>query len=197
MAMTTGVVSGVPRRPITDLLHDVRNGDRRAADDLMRLVYEELRSMARARLRYGHRLMALDTSALVNEAYLKLFGAGQVDWHDRNHFFAVASRAMRQILVDHARKAGAAKRGNHVQPMPLDEGLVEAASTADEILAIDAALGRLARLDQRLAQVVELRYFVGLRMDEIATVLGVTVRTVGRDWEKARRLLKALYEEPQ
>lgn len=174
---------------ITGLLAAMGDGDEGARDRLFALVYGELRERARqqlARLRPGE---TVDTTALVHEAYLKLAPRSQAQYADRVHFFAVASRAMRQILVDYARKRSAQKRGAGAPIVSLDDGAGSLASRADELLALDAALERLTALDARLARVVELRFFGGLSVEDTAEVLQSSPRTVKRDWRKARMLL--------
>jgi RNA polymerase sigma factor (TIGR02999 family) len=144
-------------------------------------------------MRIAHRHMqgesdghTLNTTALAHEAWLKLVDVQRVDWQDRSHFLAMASRAMRRILIDHARERSAARRGGGVVPLPLDEAAQVAAQNPESLIALDDALNRLAELNARLAQVVECRYFGGLTEDETAAALGVTTRTVQRDWVKAR-----------
>jgi RNA polymerase sigma factor (TIGR02999 family) len=176
---------------ITELLVAWRAGDRDALDRLFPLVYEELRQIAHRRLgreREGH---TLGTTALVNEAYLKLVDQTRAQWADRAHFFAVAARAMRRILVDYARRHQALKRGGAPVHVNLDdEALADAALVADQradtLLAVDDALTRLAELDERLCRVVECRFFGGYTEEETAEVLGVAPRTVRRDWVKAK-----------
>ncbi|HMB68811.1 MAG TPA: sigma-70 family RNA polymerase sigma factor [bacterium] len=173
---------------VTRLLDGVRRGDADARERLYDLVYEDLRRIARAHLR-GRATGTLGTTAMVNEAYLRLAGAEERSWNDRVHFLSVASRAMRQILVDQARRKLAAKRGGGQTPLELDEGRVGEEPRVLEIVALDQALDRLKTLDERLARVVELRFFGGLSVEETASVLGVTDRTVKRDWRKARSVL--------
>jgi RNA polymerase sigma factor (TIGR02999 family) len=176
---------------ITDLLAAMGEGDARARDRLFNLVYDELRARARqqlARLRLGE---TLNTTALVHEAYLKVAPRAAVSYADRVHFFAIASRAMRHILVDYARRGSRQKRGAGTMMVQLDDDDVNAAipEHADELLALDAALERLAALDERLSRVVELRFFGGLSVEETADVLQSSPRTVKRDWRKARMFL--------
>ena len=173
---------------ITERLLAIRERGREALDDLVPLVYDRLRVMAHARLR-GNRAASLDTTALVHEAYLKLVDQSRSEWLDRSHFFAVAATAMRQIVVDRARRRGTAKRGHAVRPATLDEDVPGASIPAEEVLALDEALTQLGTLDERLAKMVELRFFVGLSIEETAGVLGLDPRTVNRDWRVARALL--------
>jgi RNA polymerase sigma factor (TIGR02999 family) len=180
---------------VTRLLEQIRAGNAGARDRLYSMVYEDLRRIARAHLR-GRATGTLGTTAMVNEAYLRLAGDGERSWNDRVHFLSVASRAMRQILVDHARRKLAAKRGGGQAALSLDEERVGEEPRIVEILALDQALDRLKALDERLTRVVELRFFGGLSVEETASVLGVTDRTVKRDWQKARAVLHAWLNEP-
>jgi RNA polymerase sigma factor (TIGR02999 family) len=167
-------------RTVTLLLRDWRAGDRGALDELMPIIYGELHRLAAGYLRgerVGHTFRPTD---LVSEAYLRLADGGQPEWNDRVHFFAIAARTMRQILVDHARRRNAAKRGDGDRAATLDENIV-APDRPDDLLALDAALAALEAVDERKARVVELHYFGGLTHDEVAEALGVHVNTVGRD----------------
>lgn len=180
---------------VTALLHDLR-GDANAVDALMPVVYEELRGIARRQLRHERPGHTLSTTALVHEAYVRLVDQTRVEWQDRAHFFAVAARAMRRILVDHARRRTAQKRGGNQQPIPLDEAQLAMDAQADLLLSLDEALDRLAAFSERLAQVVELRFFGGMTEEETAEALGLSARTVRRDWVKAKAwLFKELYPE--
>lgn len=172
--------------PITDLLLQVRVGDASAMDRLFPLVYDEMRRRAHRALQREHPDHTLGTTGLVHEAYLKLVDQTRVGWKDRAHFFAVAALAMRRILVDYARRHRRAKRGGGVSPVTLDEGAVSLDERAENLVALDEALTRLGELNPRLSQVVECRFFGGLTEEEIAEALGVTTRTVKRDWAKAR-----------
>ena len=160
-----------------------------AEDAFYPVVYEELKRIARHHLRVGDAKATLSTTELVHEAYLKISPGPAAGWDGRGHFFGAASRAMRQVLVDFARRRGAAKRGGSMQRISLgsEEGTLDL--ELDSILTLDAALEKLNGLDQRLRQIVELRYFAGLTESEIATMLGVTVRTIERNWLKARMFL--------
>jgi RNA polymerase sigma factor (TIGR02999 family) len=173
---------------ITNLLIDVRDGKRQAVDALLPLVYEQLRAVAHRRLMAGPGA-GLDTTDLVHEAYLKLFDQTRLSVHDRKHFFAVAAMAMRQVLVDQARRRAAHKRGGGAPHVELESAQVSVESSAEEILSLDEALRRLSSVDDRLGRVVELRFFGGLSVEEVAEVLEVDPRTVKRDWRKARALL--------
>ena len=176
------------QQEITDLLLDLRSGDRLAVDRLLPLVYEELRGIAHRlmlRERTGH---TLSTTALVHETYLRLVDQQRVDWADRGHFFAIAATAMRRVLVDYARRHTAAKRDAGVR-VTLEDAPAVADERAGELLAVDEALTRLATMNERLAQVVECRFFGGLTAEETAAALQVTTRTVERDWAKAKMWL--------
>jgi RNA polymerase sigma factor (TIGR02999 family) len=182
-------------REITDLLAALRHGDRSAMDRLLPLVYDELRRRAHDQLGRGGRSGTLSTTGLVHEAYLKLVDSPRQDWEDRNHFFGVAVKAMRSVVVDYARRRGAQKRGGDARRVELEDGLLRVEQDASAILAIHEALERLAAVDARLSDLVELRFFGGLSVDETAQVLGVSDRTVKRDWVKARTLLFGLLNE--
>lgn len=175
---------------ITLLLARARDGDRAAFDSLFELLYPELRRIARARLAPHVRDAMLDTTALVHECYLKFAGAARLQPADRVHFLAYAATVMRSVIVDTARAGLAQRRGGDAAHVTLNTGVAEAvANPEDEILDVHEALDGLARLDPRLAKVVEMRYFGGMKETEIAESLGLTERTVRRDWEKARLLL--------
>jgi RNA polymerase sigma factor (TIGR02999 family) len=178
---------------VTELLLAYRGGEPGAFGRLLPLVYEHLRSVARAQLRREARHRAgmhtLSTTALVHEAYFKLADVSRLDVQDRAQFLAVAARAMRQVLVDHARRFRAEKRGGGAVHLDLDAAEVAVEERADVLVALDESLARLTKLSPRLAQVVELRFFGGLTEEEAAQVLGVTDRTVRRDWVKARAWL--------
>jgi RNA polymerase sigma factor (TIGR02999 family) len=173
---------------VTRLLALAQEGDAAALDRLLPLVYGELRALAhRQRLRQGA-AETLNTTALVHEAYEKL-ARGSASWNDRAHFFRVAAKAMRQVLVDYARAQTAAKRGGEAPVLPLDEARLLPTERAAEVVALDEALGRLLVLDPRQGEVVELRYFVGLTIPETADVLGLSPATVKREWTAARAWL--------
>jgi len=178
---------------VTRLLRIARDGDANALEQIYELVYAELRRIAAARLRAERDGHTLQPTALVNEAYLKLAASPGAGIQDRSHFLSVAARAMRQVLVDHARRRDAAKRGAGVAPATLTGRRLASPDPAgldsDELLALDAALDRLDAMDSRLRQVVELRFFGGLTDTEVGEVLGVTRRTVQRDWTRARAWL--------
>lgn len=175
---------------VTRLLRRYGAGDDDALQPLMELVVPELHRIAAAQFRRESRAITLQPTALVNEYYLRLVGAKEVDWEDRSQFLGFAARVMRQILVDHARRRGAEKRGGGEAPVTLTDASSGSESRVVDLLALDAALQRLARLDPRQHQVAELRYFVGLTVEEIAGLLGVGTATVKRDWSHARAWLK-------
>ena len=177
------------REDITRILHELRKGDAGAADVLLPLVYAELHAMAHRRLTPGARDVTLDTTALVHEAYVRLFDRSRLEWTDRRHFFSVAAIARRQIIVDHARRRGAAKRGGELRRVDLEASNLAVDQQADEIVALNDALSRLSQLDERLGRIVELRFFGGLSVEEVAEVMDMSERTVKRDWRKARALL--------
>jgi RNA polymerase sigma factor (TIGR02999 family) len=176
---------------ITEALCAVRDGAPDAMDRLTPLVYEQLKQIARRQLRrepVGH---TLSTTGLVHEAYLRLVDQTRVDWQDRGHFFAVASGAMRRILVDYARRYRAKRRGGDtggapVRPIPLDDTDISVAERADALVALDEALERLGRIDEQQSRVVECRFFGGLTEAETAAALGISQRTVAREWVTAK-----------
>ena len=174
---------------ITRLLVDWRAGDQAALDQLMPLVHDELRRLARRHMaheRVGHTLQA---TALVNEAFVRLIDVRQVKWQDRAHFFAMSSRLMRRILVDFARSKGYQKRGGGAQKVSFDEALIVTREPGEDLVALDDALDALATFDPRKAQVVEMRFFGGLSVEETAEALHVSVDTVMRDWKLAKAWL--------
>jgi RNA polymerase sigma factor (TIGR02999 family) len=174
------------QQQITQLLLDWSDGDKSALDALMPLVYEELRRLARHYMRGERQGHTLQTTALVNEAYTRLVDYKQMRWQDRAHFFAVAAQAMRRVLVDHARNHRRDKRGAGAVKVSLDEVAMMADEQAAEMVALDAALTSLAEFDPRKSQIVELRYFGGLSIEETAEVLGISPVTVKRDWSTAK-----------
>lgn len=181
---------------VTVLLERWSEGDADARDHLLPLVYDELRRLARHHLVDEHRAETLNTTALVHEAYLKLVRLDRTAFRSRAYFYAVASRAMRRILVDHARAHGRQRRGSGVLPVAFDDALVAAEERAGDLIALDEALERLAARDERMSQVVEYRFFGGLTADEIGEVLGIPVAVVRQEWTLARTwLYRALAEE--
>lgn len=179
------------QREITELLAALGAGEEEALNELFEAVYTELRRLAHGQRRRWRGEETLNTTALIHEAYIKLFEGGERRWRSRGHFFAVACRAMRQILIDRARRSSAEKRGGDWQREPLAaaEPVAMPAAARDELLALDEALSRLERLDPRQAWVVECRFFGGLGIEETAEAVGASVPTVVRDWRAARSWL--------
>ncbi len=176
-------------KEVTQLLLDWSNGNQAALDRLTPLVYEELHRLAHqhmSRERRHQQAHTLQTSALVNEAYLRLIDQRNVHWQNRSHFFSIASRLMRRILVDHARAHTRAKRGGGALRVSLDEAAFVSQERAEELVALDEALTSLAAIDPRKCQVVELRFFGGMSVEETAAALGVSPVTVKRDWSTAK-----------
>lgn len=174
------------RDEITEILRDWGGGDSHAAERLMPLVYDELRRLARSflsRERIGH---TLQPTALVNEAFVRLVDQTRVNWQNRAHFYGIASSMMRRVLIDHARARASGKRGGAAVHLSIDEIQVPLEDRAASFVALDEALQTLEQMDERKCKVVEMRFFGGLTDAEIAEVLGVTTRTVLRDWKKAR-----------
>jgi RNA polymerase sigma factor (TIGR02999 family) len=178
-----------PAGQVTRLLASVRQGNREAVDLVFNLVYSELHTAARRQLARARPGQTLETTVLVHEAYLKLVDSAQANWTDRGHFFAVAAKAMRQIIIDYARWTSRKKRGGAVQKISLDGIDVASEERADELLALDAALTRLESFSERLARIVELRFFAGLSVDETADTLALPPHQVKREWRKARAFL--------
>lgn len=174
---------------ILEILAAAREGDEDAVERLFPLVYAQLRGTARGQLRRWRPGNSLNTTALVHEAYIKLVGRSQLEVKDRHHFFALAARAMRQIVVDHARSRQAKKRGGEWAPVTLRESQQGADGRGVEVLALDRALEALSRRSERLGKLVELRFFGGFTFEETAEVLGLSRRTAHRDWRKARAFL--------
>jgi len=174
---------------LTELLAAWGDGDRSALDKLIPLVHDELRRLAHRYMsgeRTGH---TLETTALVNEAYIRLIDSSRVRWQNRTHFFAVSAQLMRRILVDYARSHRSIKRGGGSPPAPLDDALAFSPERDTDLVALDEALSRLASLDERKSRVVELRFFGGLAVEETAEALGVSPDTVMRDWRLAKSWL--------
>jgi RNA polymerase sigma factor (TIGR02999 family) len=175
---------------VTQLLLAWRQGDAGALDRLLPVVYEELHRLAHARMRAespGDHM--LQTTALVHEAFLRLAGGPAVAWQDRVHFYALCARVMRRILIDQARERRSLKRGGNQSPLPIESCLGAVPARDDDLLALDEALAQLTKLDSRMGQVVELRFFAGLSVDESAEALGVSSKTIHRDWQVARNWL--------
>ncbi|HZL36193.1 MAG TPA: sigma-70 family RNA polymerase sigma factor [Tepidisphaeraceae bacterium] len=174
---------------MTQILKAIDCGEAKAAGELLPLVYDELRKLARHRMSGEAADHTLQPTALVHEAYLRLVGKDNPGWQNRAHFFAAAAEAMRRILVDHARRKQADKRGGDLERQPLDSAQLVAPSPGNDIVALDEALGRLKRIEPQAAQVVELKYFAGLSLQEIAQMLGISPRTADRQWAYARAWL--------
>lgn len=174
---------------VTQILRELRQGNRGAQDRLIPLVYRELRRIAGAHLRREPDTHTLQPTALVHEAYMRLVDITQVDWQGRTHFFSVASTLMRRILVEHARANRTHKRGGGEDTLYVSDALLPSPGRAPEILALDDALNLLARLDERQAKIVEMRFFGGMTEQETGDVLGISVRTVKRDWRVAKAWL--------
>ena len=175
---------------VTQLLIAWGNGDQSARDELMPLVYEELHRLAHRYMNHERTGHTLETSALVNEAFLKLVDQKHVHWQNRAHFFGIAARMMRRILVDYARSRQYAKRGGGAQQVSFDDVLIVAKERVQEVVALDDALKDLAQFDQRKSQIVELRFFGGLSIEETAELLKVSPGTVTRDWTLAKAWLR-------
>ena len=175
---------------VTKMLRDWRNGDQEALEQLIPVVYDELHRQAARYLRREHPGHILQTTALIHEAYLRLINQQNIEWQNRAHFYAIAARLMRQILVDHARRRQATKRGGSDIKVPLEEAMVISPGENVDLVALDEALTRLAAIDPQQSRIVELRYFSGLSVEETAEVLGVSSRTVNRDWNVAKAWLR-------
>jgi RNA polymerase sigma factor (TIGR02999 family) len=179
-----------PPEEVTQLLVDWSNGNRAALDKLMPLVYGELHRLAHQYMRQERPGHTMQTSGLVNEAYLKLVDQREVHWQNRAHFYGIAAQLMRRILVDHARSRQYVKRGGRTSHVPLDEVLIVSEERGAEVIALDDALKGLATFDERKSQIVEMRFFGGLSIEETAEVLGVSPGTVMRDWTLAKAWLR-------
>ena len=182
-------------KAITQLLVDWRDGDEEARNQLIGLVYAELRRVAHSHLRRERPRHTLQTTALVNEAYLELVDQRRVHWQNRAHFFGVAAQLMRRILVEYARRRAALKRGGHALCVSLDPDLGPASGRDIAIVALDDALKGLEQLDPQQSHIVELRFFGGLTVEETARVIGVSPRTVKREWRSAKAWLQRELEE--
>lgn len=174
---------------ITRLLIDVQEGDREAHNALFEAVYNQLRNIARMQLASERKGHTFSKTALVHEAYIKLVDLSHIEWQDRAHFYAIASKAMRQILVDYARKKKAEKRGGNRQRITLKEDMLDLEQHAEEIIALNDLIDKMNEFDERKSKVVEMRFFAGMTIREIAEFLNVSTRTVDRDWLKARTWL--------
>ncbi len=180
---------------VAELITHVTQAHAASATELADMLYRELRRMARAYMRRERREHTLEPTALANEAYLRLVNAGDVDWQGRAHFLGIAARTMRLVLVDHARRRDAKKRGGDRERLPLHEATVALGQPDLAILDLDAALGELATLDERKARVVEMRFFSGMQAKEIGEVLGIAAATVQDDWYAARAWLRGRLRE--
>jgi RNA polymerase sigma factor (TIGR02999 family) len=174
---------------VTQLLLAWREGDEAALGELLPLVYDELHRLAARYMRRESPGHTLQTSALVNEAFIRLIDQREVHWKNRAHFFGIAAQLMRRILLDHARGQARAKRGGGVHRVSLDEGAIVSAQRAAELIALDDALNALAAFDSRKSRIVELRFFGGLSNEEVAEVTGISLRTIEREWRKAKAWL--------
>lgn len=174
---------------VTLALTRIREGDDAARDELVQLVYQELRRLAKAQLRRERSNHTLQPTALVHETYLRLLGKELPDWQDRAHFFSAAAHVMRNILVDHARTVNAQKRGGGTAPVPLTEVVAGIDGRADQILSVDAALNKLDQWSPRQRTIVEMRFYAGFTEEEIAEMLHLSVRTIKREWAMAKAWL--------
>jgi len=192
VAGETFPIQDPPMAELTELLEAMRAGDTGAFDEIFSLTYSELREMAHQRLHRSNRVTSLDTTALVHECYLRLVRLGQLQTRDRSHFLGYAARVMRSIVVDFVRQRLAKRRGGDELRVTLGTDIRDSSAVSEEqIMQVDEALQELGVLDPRLVQVVEMRYFAGFTVEQIAETRGVTTRTIRRDWEKARLLLYA------
>src|SRR5438128_2083321 len=181
----------MPKAPpnVTDLLIAWSGGNKEALDELIPLVYDELRRQAARYLRHERAGHTLQTTALIHEAYLRLIDQKNVHWQNRAHFFGIAAQLMRRILVDHARTRKRAKRGGSDIRVPLEDAMAIARAPQLDVVALDEALNRLAEIDEQQGKIVELRFFSGLTVEETAEVLGISPATVKRDWSMAKAWL--------
>lgn len=178
-----------PSSQVTQLLSNWSRGDLKAREELMPLVYDELRRLAQSYLRRERSDHTLQATALVHEAYLRLVDQSEVQWNNKGHFFAITAQAMRRILVDHARGHQAVKRGGEGEKIPLEDALAFSSDQPDKFLALDESLRRLAEVDSRQEQIVELRVFAGMSVEEIADIMKISPATVKRDWTMAKAWL--------
>ncbi len=178
------------KTPITEILQELRNGHGKSIDDLLPIVYNELRRLATSYLSRERVNHTLQPTALVHEAYLKLIGNSEIEWQNRAHFFGISARLMREILIDHARGRNRQKRGGEFQTqIELDDALSFGKNQPLDVLAVDEAMSRLEKLDARQAKIVELRFFGGLTVEETAEVLDLSPATVKREWSTAKLFL--------
>jgi RNA polymerase sigma factor (TIGR02999 family) len=183
-------MAGAVRSDVTRLLSEWSGGNQAALDELTPIVYQDLHQRARNYLRHERPDHTLQPTALIHEAYLRMLGDNPPDWKDRVHFFAVASRVMRQILVDHARRHSAGKRGSGLRDVRLDEAFAPSPSANEDLMALDHALAKLAEFDERKCRIVEMRYFGGCTVEETARALGVAGITVMREMRLAEAWLR-------
>jgi RNA polymerase sigma-70 factor (ECF subfamily) len=179
----------------TQILQAISAGDRSQVEELMHLVYDDLRGLARARLGGDTPKHTLDPTAVVHEVFIKLIDHKNIDWRGRSHFFAVSAKTMRNILVDYAREKAAQKRGGDRQRIPLADDLALSPNREEDVLALDEALNALAKIDEQRAFIVELRFFGGMTVKEVAAVIGVSEKTVGREWAATRLWLRKYIAE--
>jgi RNA polymerase sigma factor (TIGR02999 family) len=177
-----------PRHDVTELLIRWRNGDKRALDQMLPLVYDELRRLARRHLRGEQPGHTLQSTALVHEAFLRMMDQN-AQWQNRAHFFGIAAQMMRRVLVDHARSRGAAKRGEGVRKVTLDAGIAAPGARGVDVQALDEALSNLGKLDPRQEKIIELRFFAGLSIEDTSEVMQLSPATVKREWATARAWL--------
>ncbi len=180
---------------VTRLLEQLAGHDPDAAARLVPLLHNELNRLARHYMRHERPGHTLQPTALVNEAYLRLAATKRMNWRNRAHFIAVAAGLMRRILIDHARRRKRVKRGGSRDDLPIEENLIQSRQQAEELVDLDEALGNLKKLDARQSQIVELRFFGGLTVQETAEVLGISPKTVKRDWSVARAWLRSQIRE--
>jgi len=171
---------------ITQQLIKIKSGDEKASENLYALVYNQLLNIAGYQLNNERADHTFNRTDLVHESFLKLVNLDEVDWQDRRHFFRTSAKAMRNILIDHARKKISQKRGNRPDHIPINEEVLQISLESDSIIRLDEALDELRQFDEKLAEIVDLRFFAGLSMDDISTMTGVSLRTVNRNWAKAR-----------
>lgn len=196
--MLTLHATSMQESPITQVLKDLRNGGEDSVNQLLPLVYDELRRLANSYLSRERANHTLQPTALVHEAYLKLLGHSEIDWQDRAHFFGICARLMRQILIDHARGKNRQKRGSEfATQIVFGDGISFPAASPIDVIAVDEALARLEVLDERQARIVELKFFGGLTVEEIGEVLTISPATVKREWSTAKLFLYRTLDAPK
>ncbi len=179
----------------TQILQAIAEGDRANIDRLVELVYDDLRGLARMQLGHAAPNHTLDPTAIVHEVFIKLVDRQDIDWRGKSHFYAVSAKAMRHILVDYAREKAALKRGGDRQRIPLADDLALSTHRDEDVLALDEALNVLAEIDEQRARLVELRFFGGMTVKEVAAVLGIAERTIGKQWAATRLWLRKYLAE--